>query len=80
MATLETGALHAETVALIGTITRHYGLPVQRFKPQAEAVLQFVQDAMATRPCTKAWTCAKPAAACARWSRWAACWPARPPG
>jgi len=44
VATLETGALHAETVALISTITRHYGIPVAVFKPQAEAVLQFVHN------------------------------------
>lgn len=42
LATLETGALHAETVALIGRITTHYGLPVQVFAPPAEAVIQFV--------------------------------------
>lgn len=43
IATLETGALHAETVALIDTITRHYGLAVEAFRPQAEAVLHFVK-------------------------------------
>jgi len=43
ISTLETGALHAETVALIDTITQRYGLPVQVFKPQAEAVVQFVK-------------------------------------
>ncbi len=43
IATLETGALHAETVALIHTITRHYGLPVEAFRPQADAVLHFVK-------------------------------------
>ena len=41
--TLETGALHAETVALIDTITARYGLPVEVYKPQAEAVIQFVR-------------------------------------
>jgi len=41
--TLETGALHAETVALIDTITTRYGLPVEVYKPQAEAVIQFVK-------------------------------------
>jgi len=40
--TLETGALHAETVALIERITARYGLPVDVYKPQAEAVVQFV--------------------------------------
>jgi phosphoadenosine phosphosulfate reductase len=43
IATLETGALHAETVALMHTITRHYGLAVEAFRPQAEAVLHFVK-------------------------------------
>lgn len=42
VATLETGALHPETVALIDRITDRYGLPVQVFRPQAEAVIQFV--------------------------------------
>ena len=43
IATLETGALHAETVALIDAITQHYGLPVAQYKPQADAVVQFVR-------------------------------------
>ena len=43
VATLQTGALHAETVALIDTITQRYGLPVAQFKPQAEAVVHFVK-------------------------------------
>jgi len=47
--TLETGALHAETVALIGTIEQHYadaiggqGLKVEVYKPVHEAVIEFV--------------------------------------
>ena len=44
VATLNTGALHAETVALIGTITRHYSLPVQVYEPEAQAVVHFVRD------------------------------------
>ncbi len=43
IATLHTGALHPETVALIGTITRHCGVPVHLVEPQADAVLQFVK-------------------------------------
>lgn len=43
IATLETGALHAQTLALIGSITQRYGLPVAMFKPQADAVMQFVR-------------------------------------
>jgi phosphoadenosine phosphosulfate reductase len=44
IATLDTGALHPETVALIDRITQHYGLPVDAYKPQAEAVLHFVRS------------------------------------
>ena len=44
IATLETGALHAETVTLIGRIEQHYGLAVEVFRPQAEAVLHFVKS------------------------------------
>lgn len=43
IATLETGALHAETTALIDRIHVHYGVAVEVFKPQAEAVVQFVR-------------------------------------
>ncbi|MBL0720137.1 phosphoadenylyl-sulfate reductase [Piscinibacter sp. Jin2] len=42
--TLDTGALHAETVDLIDRITTHYGLPVEVFRPQAEAVVTFVRE------------------------------------
>ncbi len=41
--TLETGQLHAETSALIGRIEQHYGLAVEVYRPQAEAVIQFVR-------------------------------------
>ena len=41
--TLETGMLHAEMVALIDTIHQHYGLAVEVYRPQAEAVLHFVK-------------------------------------
>jgi len=40
--TLDTGALHAETVALIGRIEQHYGLSIEVHRPQAEAVVQFI--------------------------------------
>jgi phosphoadenosine phosphosulfate reductase len=43
IATLDTGALHAETVALIDTISHRYGVAVEVFHPQAEAVLHFVR-------------------------------------
>jgi phosphoadenosine phosphosulfate reductase len=42
VATLDTGALHDETLALIPRIEQRYGLTVARFKPRAEAVVQFV--------------------------------------
>ena len=50
IATLETGRLHAETLALIGRIEDRYGLPVEVYRPQAEALVEFVraegEDAM----------------------------------
>ncbi len=44
VATLETGQLHAQTVALIPRIERRYGLAVEVFKPAQESVIQFVQS------------------------------------
>jgi phosphoadenosine phosphosulfate reductase len=44
--TLETGALHAETAALIGTIEQHYAahnLKVEVYRPVNESVIEFVQ-------------------------------------
>jgi phosphoadenosine phosphosulfate reductase len=41
--TLETGALHEQTVALISRIEAHYSLSVEVYRPQAEAVIQFVK-------------------------------------
>jgi phosphoadenosine phosphosulfate reductase len=43
LATLETGALHPETVALIPRITERYGLPVEVYRPVEESVVQFVR-------------------------------------
>lgn len=43
LGTLETGALHAQTVDLISTISARYALPVEVYRPQAEAVVQFVK-------------------------------------
>ncbi len=40
--TLETGALHAQTIELIGRIEHRYGLTVEVYRPQAEAVIRFV--------------------------------------
>ncbi|MDN3922796.1 phosphoadenylyl-sulfate reductase [Roseateles violae] len=50
IATLDTGKLHAETLALIPAIEAKYGLKVEVFRPAAEAVIHFVrtngEDAM----------------------------------
>ena len=43
VATLATGQLHQETLALIPRIEQRYGLPVEVFRPAAESVLQFVR-------------------------------------
>jgi phosphoadenosine phosphosulfate reductase len=43
VATLETGMLHGETVALIGRIEQHWGLAVEVWRPAEEAVVQFVR-------------------------------------
>lgn len=42
VATLDTGALHAQTLALIGRAERHWGLAIEVFRPAPEAVVQFV--------------------------------------
>jgi phosphoadenosine phosphosulfate reductase len=42
VATLDTGALHEQTLAMVDRIRIHYGITVAVFRPQAEAVLQFV--------------------------------------
>lgn len=44
VATLDTGALHAPTLELIERLQAHYGLAVERYRPQAEAVLHFVRQ------------------------------------
>lgn len=48
--TLDTGALHPQTSALVGRIVVRYGLQVETYRPAADAVVQFVdthgQDAM----------------------------------
>jgi phosphoadenosine phosphosulfate reductase len=41
--TLDTGALHAETLALIPKIEQRYGLQVEIYRPREEAVVQFVR-------------------------------------
>jgi phosphoadenosine phosphosulfate reductase len=42
VATLDTGALHAQTLALILRIREHYGITVEIFRPRSETVVQFV--------------------------------------
>jgi phosphoadenosine phosphosulfate reductase len=42
LATLQTGKLHAQTVALIPKIKSHYGLQIEEWQPQPEQVLRFV--------------------------------------
>ncbi|MEY3253159.1 MAG: hypothetical protein RL227_2132, partial [Pseudomonadota bacterium] len=43
IATLDTGRLHAETLALADATERRYGLPIERFGPEATAALHFVR-------------------------------------
>jgi len=43
LATLNTGKLHAQTLALLPRITQRYGLTVKRFSPPTEEVLHFVE-------------------------------------
>jgi len=42
--TLETGQLHAETLALIPRIEARYELPVEVYRPEADAVIHFVKN------------------------------------
>ena len=44
VATLDTGKLHAQTLALIPRIEQRYGLAVERHAPQQQAVLHFVRE------------------------------------
>ncbi len=43
LATLDTGKLHAETLALLPAIEARYGIQVERFVPQTQATLHFVR-------------------------------------
>ncbi len=43
IATLDTGALHAQTLALIPRLESRYGVAVERWAPPAEAVITFVR-------------------------------------
>ena len=42
VATLDTGKLHAETLALIDAVEVRYGVAVERHRPLEEAVIAFV--------------------------------------
>jgi len=42
VATLDTGKLHAETLALVDAIRERYGINVERHRPEHEAVVAFV--------------------------------------
>lgn len=44
LATLDTGRLHAETLALADAAERRYGIALERFAPPAEAALHFVRQ------------------------------------
>ena len=43
VATLDTGMLHAETLALLPEIHARYGIEVERWAPRAESVVHFVR-------------------------------------
>ncbi len=42
VATLNTGMLHPQTLALMGQVQQRYGVQVQEWQPQSQAVLHFV--------------------------------------
>ena len=44
VATLETGKLHAQTLALIPRIEQRYGLSVERWSPREESVVHFIHQ------------------------------------
>jgi phosphoadenosine phosphosulfate reductase len=44
IATLDTGRLHDETLALADATERRYGLVIERFRPEATAALHFVRE------------------------------------
>ncbi len=44
LATLDTGRLHAQTLALLPAIEAHYGMTVERWQPPAEQTLRFVRQ------------------------------------
>jgi phosphoadenosine phosphosulfate reductase len=44
VATLDTGALHLQTIGLIPRIEQRYGLRIERFQPVAQQVIHFVRE------------------------------------
>jgi len=44
VATLDTGLLHAETLALMARIEQHYDLRIERHRPNADDVVHFVRE------------------------------------
>jgi phosphoadenosine phosphosulfate reductase len=42
LATLDTGHLHAQTLDLVARLQTHYGLEVERHRPQPQRVIEFV--------------------------------------
>ncbi|MBL8329791.1 MAG: phosphoadenylyl-sulfate reductase [Rubrivivax sp.] len=44
LATLDTGALHPQTIELMVRLEARYGLPLERHAPSAQAVLPFVRE------------------------------------
>jgi phosphoadenosine phosphosulfate reductase len=44
LATLETGKLHAQTLALVQRTEQHYGLRIELHRPRDEAVVHFVRQ------------------------------------
>ena len=79
IATLETGALHAETVALIPRIEAHYGLKVEVYRPVQEAVIEFVQK-NGEKAMYESIALRKACCGIRKMSRSAACSPGAPPG
>jgi phosphoadenylyl-sulfate reductase (thioredoxin) len=43
VATLDTGMLHAETLALIPRVERHYGIAIEIWRPRDAVVIEFVR-------------------------------------
>lgn len=44
LATLDTGALHVQTLELLQRLQAHYGLTVEVLRPAADAVIRFVRE------------------------------------